>query len=102
MSSQISSAAELFGSRPSAAWAMSSGPIEPPTSPSRSPKAASSSSSSYSNAVTSPSASFEMNTRSRMRMVSLSIRSARAGAIWPVNWFPGKPTMMYSIGPMAM
>ena len=35
-------------------------------------------------------------------MVSLSIRSARAGAISPLNWFPGKPTTMYSIGPMVM
>ena len=35
-------------------------------------------------------------------MVSFSIRSARAGAISPLNWLPGKPTMMYSTGPIVI
>jgi hypothetical protein len=43
-----------------------------------------------------------MKTRSRMRTVPLSTRSAIAGAISPLKSLSGKPTTMYSTGPMLM
>ena len=101
-SSQIKRAADEFGSSAAAAYSMSSGLMRPPTSASNEPNPASASSSSISKLTTEPSASLPMKIRSRTRIVSDSTSAINSGAISPVNLFPGKPTMMYSTGPMVM
>ena len=97
-SSQIMSAAEEFGSIASAACSMSSGVSRPPASPPTSRNGFSSSTSSISTALTLPSASFEMNSRSRSRIDALVDEVRQRGASEPLNWLPGKPKIMYSAG----
>src|SRR5262245_41380924 len=89
--SHTTSEADDPGSKSSAAAARSSSLKSPPTStPMFSRPARTCGSSSVSSAATtSPFSSLPTNVMSMMRIVPASTRSARAGAMSPVNWFPG-------------